>query len=235
MAKDFFKRHPLAGLPGRVKEGRTGEGRIAGVGGPSAGAPPAGGGANYSSRHALRAVPARLQPPRREDADAGKSDEDGGRRGSAAGGGGRLGQVGAAQRGGHGVPDHPADAMQGAEVLPQPPVPGGRAAVRPGEAHGAGGCRAGDPSLAGIWLSGLAPPRGWKPGRVYFQELEAGRTGWSPGEGSGSESEGCAIAVATGQRQAAAIWSFCAQGSQPRRLMDGDSHPALELGGGTDP
>ncbi|XP_073940520.1 BTB/POZ domain-containing protein KCTD17 isoform X1 [Castor canadensis] len=85
-------------------------------------------------------VPRAWYPPaarRAEDADAAASDEDGGRRGSAAGGGGRphggrLGQVGAAQRGGHGVPDHPADAVPGAEVLPQSPVPGGRAAVGPG-------------------------------------------------------------------------------------------------------
>jgi hypothetical protein len=92
-------------------------------------------------------VPRAWYPPaarRAEDADAAASDEDGGRRGSAAGGGGRphggrLGQVGAAQRGGHGVPDHPADAVPGAEVLPQSPVPGGRAAVGPGEPSGPGG------------------------------------------------------------------------------------------------
>lgn len=53
------------------------------------------------------------------------------------------------------------------------------------------------------------PARGaGNPAGFLSEELEARRTGRRRGEGSGSESEDVPIALATGQRQAGAIWSF---------------------------
>lgn len=47
----------------------------------------------------------------------------------------RARQVGAAERGGHLLPDHPADALQGPQVLPLPSLPG---RPRPGLGQGEG-------------------------------------------------------------------------------------------------
>ncbi|CAM5083456.1 unnamed protein product [Eretmochelys imbricata] len=47
------------------------------------------------------------------------------------------GQVGPAERRGHGFPHHQADPMPGAEIVPLPLVPGGGAAVRPEDETGA--------------------------------------------------------------------------------------------------
>lgn len=114
--------------------------------------------------------------------------------------------MGAAQRGGHGVPDHPADAVPGAEVLPQPPVPGGRAAVGPGEALGVDGAVLGVSSSLRSGLSGLARPPGWGLWQVLFaksrrrEELAGGAE-----EEVNPRLRNVPIALATGQRQATAI------------------------------
>lgn len=178
----FFQRPVWVSQEG---QSRAGPGRqVAGTRDPHPGRP--------SSRGPglqLPACPARsaYPPPAlgsREDAEGAARNEDGGRGGSAAGGGGRprrgrLEQVGAAQRGGHRVPDHPADAVPGAEVLPQPPVPGGRAAVGPGEASVGGG--------AGWGAEGAGTGKGprWDP--VGSGGAGGGKNWLEAGGGSGWE------------------------------------------------
>lgn len=226
------------GLPGKAKGGRAGRDGCRRRG-PSARARLRA--ARTTTPGVPRAAPARRLPGSPEDADAGARNEDGGRGGGAAGGrgrprGGRLEQVGAAQRGGHGVPDHPADAVPGAEVLPQPPVPGGGAAVGPGEAPG-WAAWAGVPSSLGSGPSGLAPPPAGNRAGFISEEPEAGRTGWRRGGGSGSEGEECSHCLGNGTTPGNGHLELtrAALGSHPRSWgLGAGSPPPLGLWGQTD-
>lgn len=153
--------------------------------GPVAGADPSGGGGEDGGGEPLRfpgsphrrprpGRPGRALPPVQLGAAA--------RRGAR--------QVGSAERGGHLLPDHSADALQGPQVLPLPPLPG---RPRPGLGQGERGARpaplrsAGPPPRAGparrtaprrgSVAAGASVPRGGRRcwGSCVLCRLPAGR------------------------------------------------------------
>lgn len=198
----FLQRPRSVGPPGRVKEGGAGEGRLMASGDPRPGHPSRGG-ADYSSRHAPRTVPARLQPPgaQRMQTPGPAMRMEAGEGAPPAGAGGwgkwvRLNVGGTVflttrQTLCREQKSFLSRLCQGEELQSDRVRPAGWAAW-------GGGGRGGS---SGHWNRGCSAwpaRRTGKPASFISKEPEAGRTGWRRGGGSGSESEECVHCLGNG-------------------------------------